>query len=341
MAPSSTSPPNGASADGPTPGKSLWTIESIPGKGKGVIAAIDIKPGKLLISEAPLLTTECITSMESTERDLAQALRALPKDSQRAFLSLHNNYPGKNPLSNIIRSNGYPLGPGSEVGGIFANISRVNHSCRPNAVHAWNPLLNVETVYAVRPIKQGEEITLSYHAGGPSTTRKEILKEGFGFDCTCEICSLPAAELKASDSRLIRAQTLDSTIGDPESVRYSPGKVLKNCKTLMGIYEEEGIKDDRLTRLYFDAFQVVNMHGDQARASVWARRYCEEKKRSAGRDSIDLLEMMPFVKNPSKHDSFGSTNNWKTGVKDVPKDLDKEAFEEWLWRDKKDKASNP
>lgn len=327
MAPSSTSPQRSESE------KPFWTIESIPGKGKGVVASTDIKPGKLLISEAPLLTTECITSMETTERDLAEALRALPKESQRAFLSLHNNYPGKNPLSNIIRSNGYPLGPGSEVGGIFANISRINHSCRPNAVHSWNPLMDVETVYAVRPIKTGEEITLSYHAGGPSNTRKEILKQGFGFDCTCEICSLPEAELRASDSRFIRAQKLDSTIGNPESVRYSPGKVLKNCKTLMGIYEEEGIRDDRLTRLYFDAFQVVNMHGDQARASTWARRYCEEKRRSAGRDSVDLLEMMPFVRDPAKHDSFGSTEEWKTGAEDVPKELGKANFEKWLWRE--------
>jgi len=335
MAPSSTSPPNGASSESEIPGKGLWTVEAIPGKGKGVIASVDIKPGKLLISEAPLLTTDCVTSstLEGMEKDLAQALRTLPKDSQRAFLSLHNNYPGKNPLSNIVRSNGYPLGPGSEVGGIFANISRINHSCRPNAVHSWNPLLNVETVYAVRPVKSGEEITLSYTAGGPSKTRQQELKAGFGFDCKCEICSLPEAELKASDGRLVRAQNLDSTIGNAESVRYSPAKVLKNCKTLLGIYEEEGIKDDRLSRLYYDVFQIVNMHGDLARASVWARRYCEEKKRSAGRDSIDLLEMMPFVRDPSKHSSSGSTRDWKTEVKAVPKDLDKEAFEKWLWRE--------
>ncbi|TVY68677.1 SET domain-containing protein [Lachnellula suecica] len=333
MAPSSTSPPNGASDVTNTPKNILWTIEPIAGKGKGLLAAVDIKPSKLILSEAPLFTTECITSMETTEADLARALRALPKDSQRAFLSLHNNYPGKNPLSNIIRSNGYPLGPDSDVGGIFANISRINHSCRPNAVHSWNPLLNQETVYAVRPIKAGEEITLSYHAGGPSNTRKEILKEGFGFDCTCEICSLPETELKKSDGRLIRAQNLDDNIGNSESVRYSPAKVLKNCKTLLGIYEEEGIRDDRLSRLYFDIFQVCNMHGDQARASVWARKYCEQKKTSAGRDSIDLLETMPFVKDPSKHGSFGSTQDWKTEKKAVPKDLDNEAYEKWLWRE--------
>jgi hypothetical protein len=188
MAPSSTTPSatkasqNGATSE--TFGNGLFTIEAIPGKGKGVLATWTITPGTLILSEAPLITTDVITSMETTEKDLARALKALPKDSQRAFLSLHNNYLGKNPLSNIIRSNGYPLGPSSDVGGVFATISRINHSCRPNAAHSWNPLLKEQTVYAVREIKEGDEITLSYHNGGPSTVRKQILKEAFNFDCT-------------------------------------------------------------------------------------------------------------------------------------------------------------
>jgi hypothetical protein len=78
----------------------------------------------LILSDAPLLTTACITSAASTEADVA-----------RAFLGLHNNFPGEgSPLSNIVRSNGYPLGP-SGVGAVFANVSRLNHSCRPNAKH--------------------------------------------------------------------------------------------------------------------------------------------------------------------------------------------------------------
>ncbi|KAG0647468.1 SET domain-containing 5 [Hyphodiscus hymeniophilus] len=311
----------------------VWRLETIPGKGKGLIASEDIVSGTLILSDFPLLKTDVITSMETVERDLARALKALPKTHQRAFLSLHNNYPGKNPLSNIIRSNGYPLGPGSEVGGVFPNLSRINHSCKPNAKHSWNPALQKYVVYAIRSITKGQEILVSYLSGGDSQQRQRELKDNFGFTCACELCSLPALALRASDSRLIRADALNRTIGDSQSVRNSPAKVLKNCVRLRDIYLAEGVVDDRLPNLYYDCFQINNIHGDQARASVFARKYCEEKRVAEGPDSVNALEMMPFVEDPSKDDSFGSTQGWKSSVKDIPVGLDSGKFEKWLWRE--------
>lgn len=241
MAPSSTlhsSSPTDTSSNGnhvTKPVSSLWRLDTIPGKGKGLIATQNITPGTLILSDSPLITTECITSIETTEKDLARALKALPKDHQREFLSLHNNYPGKgSPLSNIVRSNGYPLGPGSEVGGVFPNVSRMNHSCRPNAKHTWNEKLKQQTVYAIHPIAEGEELYLSYLAGGTSEERKETLKEHFGFDCTCELCSLPPAQLQKSDYRIIRSQDLYNKIGDPDLATSNPGKLMALGKRLLG-----------------------------------------------------------------------------------------------------------
>jgi hypothetical protein len=311
----------------------LWTLETIPGKGKGLIARKDITPGTLILSDKPLLKTDVITSMETVEKDLARALKSLPKEHQRAFLSLHNNYPGKNPLSNIIRSNGYPLGPASDVGGVFPNLSRINHSCKPNAKHSWNPVKEQYVVYTIRSVREGEELTVSYLSGGESKRRQETLKEAFGFTCACELCSLPAAELRASDNRLIRAEALNETIGDSKSVRYSPGKVLKNCKKLRDLYLEAEILDDRLQNLWYDCFQVVNIHGDQARASAFAMQYWSQKRRIEGPDSADAAEMQPYVKDPSKHTSFGSTKDWKTSVDEVPENIDMESFDKWLWRE--------
>jgi hypothetical protein len=311
----------------------IWTLSPIPGKGKGLIASKDISRGTLVLSDAPLLKTDVITSMETVEKDLVRALKVLPKDHQRAFLSLHNNYPGKNPLSNIIRSNGYPLGPGSEVGGVFPNLSRINHSCKPNAKHSWNPTLGMYVVYTIRPVSKNNEITVSYLSGGDSQQRQAELKDNFGFTCACELCSLPAAGLRASDNRLIRAESLNRTIGNAESVRYSPAKVMRNCVKLRDIYRAEGVMDDRLPNLYYDCFQINNMHGDQARASAFAKKYCEEKKVAEGNDSVNVLEMMPFVKDPSKDGSFGSTDDWESSVNDVPNDFDSASFEKWLWRE--------
>jgi len=312
----------------------LWRLDSIPGKGKALFATQDIAPGTLILSESPIITTDCITSMETVEKDIARSLQTKDKDAQRAYFSLHNNFPGekKSILSNIIRSNGYPLGPNSEVGGVFLNIARLNHSCRPNAKHSWNKNTKQQTVYALRNIPAGEEITLSYLDGGASKERQESLLQNFHFRCKCDLCSLPTRELNASDARILRAKTLDNTIGNWDSARHSPAKVLANARKLLGIYREEGIDDDRLPNLYWDAFQVVIMHGDQARASECARRYVDLKILSEGQDSANVEEVQPYILKPATHKNFGETKDWETAVEDVPTGLDNATFEKWLWR---------
>jgi hypothetical protein len=327
--------PSSTSQNGEDIPSSLWKIAPIPGKGLGLIATRDITPGTLLLSEVPLLTTEGVTTIdpEVAETQLRKKFSSLSPSSQKAFMALYNNYPDDKPLSGIVRSNGYPLGPGAEAGGVYETISRINHSCCPNVVQAWNPLVEKETVFAVRTIPAGTEICTAYHVGGPSSERQKILKTYFGFDCTCALCSLPEEKLKTSDERMIEAEELDETIGDSKKVRFHADEVLACCHRLSKIYEEEGLKDDRLSRLYFDCFQVCNMHGDLARARVFARQYCSAKKMAAGDDCIAYLEMKPFVKNPQKHDSFGVTEKWKTRAESVPKGLGRIEFERWLWRE--------
>ena len=112
----------------PGPEDSPFELKDIAGKGKGLVATRSIFPGTLIISEAPLFTTASLKNPSTFEKDLGAIVRSLSKEGQRAFLSLHNNNPGKEPFSNIVRSNGYPLGPNSEVGGVFPVIARVSKS---------------------------------------------------------------------------------------------------------------------------------------------------------------------------------------------------------------------
>lgn len=310
-----------------------YVLQPIPGKGKGLIATHAIRPGELILSEPPLFTTASLTDPATFEKDLGAIVKGLSKDGQRAFLSLHNNNPGANPFSNIVRSNGYPLGPNSEVGAIFPLVARLNHACRPNAQHAWNEARGIEVVHAVRDIKEGEELTLSYLAGGPSQERKSSLKEYFGFDCACEACSLPASELEASDARLKRAKKLDEAIGDPRRVRHLPERALLDCKALLSVYQEEGIFDLRLPRLYYDAFQIAAMHSDAARASVFAKSCADARAVCEGEDSEDAKEMRELQAKPAGFGNWGATKKWKSNVGDVPKQSNKAAFEKWLWKE--------
>lgn len=310
----------------------LFTLEPIPGKGKGLVATQIIPAGTCLISEKPIFTTAEIKSND-VERELVRIVKKLPKDSQRAFLSLHNNSPGgKEPFSNIVRSNGYPLGASSEVGGIFPNIARINHSCWANCQQAWSSTREQETAFAVREIKPGEELTIAYTIGGPSKERKSKLKDLFGFDCRCEICSLPAEKQKQSDERYTGAAKLDESIGNPTRAKMSPSLALADCHALLKLYNEERITDNRLQRLYYDAFQICIMHSDQARARVFARRCAETRAVCEGDDSADVVEMMAYSDKPSNHDSFGGSTKWKKAVDAVPKDLASDKFEEWLWK---------
>lgn len=314
---------------------SLFEQQDIPGKGKGLVAKCDINPGTILISEPPLFTTESLEDANTIEKDLAGIIKVLPKDDQRAFLLLHNNFKGEpNPFSNIVRSNGYPLGPSSEIGGIFPLVSRINHSCRPNAQHAWNEQLKSMLVHAVREIKDGEELTLSYLNGGPSTQRKQILKDNFRFDCTCELCSLPSSDLAKSDDRLRRAQTLDEVLGDSKRVRNNPERCLEDCRSLRTIYQAEKISDLRLPRLYYDAFQICAMHGDRARASVFARRAWQTRTICEGEKSAEVSNLRQLEKDPAKYENFGVTTKWRSKLQDIPYQGDgkEEVFEQWLWR---------
>lgn len=312
----------------------LFTIQDIPGKGKGVVATQTIAPGTCIVAEAPVLTTECLKSAETDEIDLGNELKKRPKGSQRAYLSLCNAFPEKGkPITSIFRSNAYAFGRGSEHGGVFLVTSRFNHSCRPNAQHRYNPLLEKETVYSIQPIEIGEEITLSYHHGGTSSQRKADLKEYFRFDCTCDACSLPEDQLAVSDARLIRAQELNEQIGSHTRAYNTPELALADCRELLKIYQEEKIADLRMPNLYYDAFQIAAMHSDQARAKTFANRYRQLIVVAEGPDSVDALEMMSFARKPSSHASFGSTKLWASTVKSVPKDLEAENFERWLWRE--------
>ena len=334
MGPTTTAQSNNPTHDASKPEQKLWRLDDVPGKDKGLFATQNIAPGTLILSDPAIVTTDCVLSAETMEKDIARTLRHADKDSQRAFLALHNNYKGqKNVLSNIIRSNGYPLGPNSEIGGVFINVSRINHSCRPNAKHTWNSILKKQTVYALRNIAEGEELTLAYVMQGDSRERQEILKDHFYFDCNCEVCSLPPKELKKSDARILRAKALDDTIGNWDSARYSLAKVIKNGRKLLSIYQEEGILDDRLPNLYWDIFQVAIMHGDLARASAFAKKYVDLKIMSEGPESTNALESMHCIQDPSKEKNYGETQDLKSRVGDIPKNLDEESFERWLWRE--------
>ena len=62
----------------------------------------------------------------------------------------------------ITQTNG--IGAGARGVGVFPNISRMNHGCSRafNAVYSWREKEQKMVVYAISPIKQGQEILTAY-----------------------------------------------------------------------------------------------------------------------------------------------------------------------------------
>ncbi|KFY31874.1 hypothetical protein V493_00719, partial [Pseudogymnoascus sp. VKM F-4281 (FW-2241)] len=70
---------------------------------------------------------------------------------------------------------------------------------------------------------------------------------------------------------------LDDAIGDASRLMTSPGNALADCRELLSLYQVEGITDARVTQVCYDAFQICITHGDEARASSFARMAYEKR----------------------------------------------------------------
>lgn len=79
---------------------------------------------------------------------------------------------------------------GAEVGmGLSASVAMLNHRCDPNA--DWSlDASGCLVVRALRPIRSGEELCLSYvETSLPTAERKAHLLTHFGFECGCARCA--------------------------------------------------------------------------------------------------------------------------------------------------------
>ncbi|KAK6521074.1 hypothetical protein TWF506_001307 [Arthrobotrys conoides] len=320
------------------PPPSLFEIQTIPFKGRGLVATAYIPTGTRILTESPLFTIPS-PPIPSLEASISKTLKTLPEEKQTAYHSLHNNYPPDSPqtpvLSGIFKTNALPCGYNSTVAGIYPTICLINHSCIPNTHHNWNENLEQETIHAIRPIKVGEELTISYISESISQPRRRKLKECFGFDCQCQLCTSTPKQLESSDERRRQIMELDGSImSDAGSIDSNPIDCLKDCKRLLALLKQEydGSAVNFEGGVYYDAFRVCIRQGDQARAKVMVGRAYEMRVLCEGEDSESSRDLKRLRRNPTVHKMYGLSMGSKSEVGDVPEGLEREEFEKWLWR---------
>lgn len=316
---------------------SVYVIQPIPGKGKGVVATATILKGTRILFESPLFSitrSYKATKKRELQQQIARKVASLPRKQRRAFRSLYNAFEDEDPGDlGIVRTNALPLGHEATESGIFLDGARFNHSCSFNAHDNWNEILQKLTIHAVRDIEEGEEITICYLETIQNRgARQSGLQDIFGFLCLCSLCALPPFKSRESDKRWDEVEKLDNLIGSEEIYYHFPLRGLHSVHRLLNIFRVEGYAGGRIARAYYDAFSMAAAHGDRARARIFARRSASARLILEGDDSPIVKKLEVSAKDPKLHLAFGLTERWKTTVDDIPVGLDGVAFERWLWK---------
>ncbi|EGE80958.1 hypothetical protein RJZ56_005916 [Blastomyces dermatitidis] len=323
--------------DLPVSNNELYTIKAIPGRGLGCFATSKIPKGTRIITEEPLFTVPSMaTNLQSLEKGFLKDLKALSKEQQHMFFSLHNAHKGKcSPVIGTIKTNAMPFGARGAEGAIFPRAARINHSCKPNSQNTWNRNLERLTIHTFKDIEAGEEITIAYVDGTELfDARQSCFGEAFGFRCACEVCAVPAEESRERDARLQEIARLDNVLGDGRRLMTKPDACLQDAYTLFRMLVDEGIAGSRIARVHNDALQISIAHSDQARAKVFAQRAYEGRVLLEGEDSPETMRLKAIAEKPYSHGLFESTKEWKQSVEAIPRDLSEADFDDWLWRQK-------
>lgn len=306
-----------------------YIIEAIPGKGLGMIATKDIAQGTRILTETPVMH---LNQPDQHYRTPDSQFRELSDDDKQRVLSLFNYCEDKGKLMGILWTNAIPLQGKYPECGLFIEASRINHACYPNTLHTWNAEARELRTFAIRDIKEGEEITNKYTSGlADYATRQRHLDEVFGFTCQCYLCSLPAEERDQSDERIWKINQLEKRLQQLKP-KLHPVPMLKYIGELLRLYHDEGIMDGSPIEAYLLAERIADEMGDWRRLAVFYDRRKEleamlgnSKKDESELEGMDVLRRFAILSWRQKD---------RKGCGFWP-DVDGEAFEDWLYEEEK------
>ncbi|KAF5376449.1 hypothetical protein D9615_008610 [Tricholomella constricta] len=210
--------------------------------GIGMFATRNIKMGDLIVSERPLLVSPIAVpplplnlpiSFEPTllqimqarmvehEKRLENCLGRMLPENRAAFLALHNSHTedGSGPIFGRIRTNGIGIIEKTKKSdldagdygytAVFDAISRINHSCAPNAAYGFTMASFSSQLRAIRDIKKDEEIFIAYCSTSEPTAERQASLKPYGFECTCSLCSDPTSDALLAK---IKESTLEPSV---------------------------------------------------------------------------------------------------------------------------------
>ena len=179
-------------------------VTEFEGKGRGLVAARDIKMGEFILLDKPAIKLPIRSSFNEnrpifeqlSSKDLDSLMSQVDNLTSEAKLIFYKlrDFQGKWAKELRIFSQNASITCKELM--LFLNAVLINHSCAPNAYDQNTEDGSIE-VRAIKDILRGEEITMFYGSdddftykqfGCNAKERKKVLRETLGFDCVCSVC---------------------------------------------------------------------------------------------------------------------------------------------------------
>ncbi|KAK4156148.1 SET domain-containing protein 5 [Chaetomidium leptoderma] len=288
-----------------------YRAAEVPGKGVGLIANRLIRKGEIIMQRPAALLIQSTPHLdldpELREEVYQSAIDQLPAATKARFMSQMGDTVYDRTEKNAFRIYLDGDRKHSTHLGLFPEVSKINHDCRPNLHYRIANLTH--TTVAVRDIPAGEELSVSYIYGKSSRSDRQSQLHEWGFNCTCSQCTLPARESGASDVRIRQIQALEEEI---EALMSSSSSSVDTSNK--GIRPEMGGKlvelflaerlDAYLAPSYTRAALIYSMFGHEARAREYAGEAVGALEREVGLQARDIESMRRLAENPKAHWSW-------------------------------------
>ncbi|RXW13219.1 hypothetical protein EST38_g12632 [Candolleomyces aberdarensis] len=274
------------------------------GTGMGVFATRDIKRFEPVLVERPymiysrkaVINTFSQKALEElSDNQIAQLLakeseplyrymvdQQMTSEAKRGFMSLANSHTddGSGLIFGIVRTNGFGIDfggvlPGADedfglgYGAVGKTASRFNHSCIPDVSHAFDVSTFTMRFYAVRDIKKGSQIYVTYTSLNATKAERQKALAPYGFECICRACvkATPQSDKLRQVSHTLtqkwRSQAINVWSKDPNLTEKVLIPILETKRRM----EEEGLDTEEAGYLTFPEilFRVYQKVGNRAK----------------------------------------------------------------------------
>ncbi|KAF7311882.1 Set domain-containing protein 5 [Mycena indigotica] len=316
--------PNTYDYEGIMADRLVFEVKDLPGKGKGAVAAREIKRGELILREHPLLLAPDDETPREWVHELFYNWTFSPSKRDIFFNLAHwveDESINLDPATQTPDER-YQLAVGTievnvaavSVGdtsyrALFPRFSRLNHACpgANNVNYVWREDLREMRLYAVRDIPKGGEFGGSYiHKLGPTADRIETLKNTWGFTCGCKFCTQDAEATAQRDAWAAEWHALEKDFDERSEAGTLPGpEAIRIVRDLWTVSFKLDYTGDR-ARFSEEAALVALAHGDTKSAEQWLQLALKYFSIEVGADGPDADRIRDLLAYPAGADGFGT-----------------------------------